>query len=55
MVKKQNDVLLCPKCGTKMKKLKRNDVVLDVCPNCKGMWLDAGEIDKLAVHKRNKS
>ena len=23
------------------------DVVLDTCPNCQGIWLDAGEIDRL--------
>jgi len=31
-----------------MKKLKKRDVSIDVCSKCKGMWLDKGEIEKLA-------
>ena len=31
-----------------MKKLIKKDVIIDVCPNCKGMWVDAGELEKLA-------
>ncbi|RJQ15639.1 hypothetical protein C4573_05775 [Candidatus Woesearchaeota archaeon] len=37
----------CPKCKTKMKKLKKNGVVLDICSKCRGMWVDAHEIQKL--------
>jgi len=41
-------LLKCPRCGIKMEKLKKSNVVIDVCKKCHGMWLDAGEIDKLA-------
>lgn len=30
-----------------MKKIKKKDVVIDVCEKCKGMWLDDNEIEKL--------
>ena len=30
-----------------MEKLKKKNVVIDVCKKCKGMWLDDGEIHKL--------
>ena len=40
--------LLCPRCKIDMKKLIKNNVVIDVCKKCKGMWVDAGEIEKLA-------
>jgi Zn-finger nucleic acid-binding protein len=36
-----------------MEKLKKADVIIDVCNKCKGMWLDAGEIDKLAAMSRS--
>jgi hypothetical protein len=37
----------CPRCKLKMEKLKKKNVVIDVCKKCKGMWLDDGEIHKL--------
>ena len=30
-----------------MKKIKKSDVVIDICQKCNGMWLDDKEIDKL--------
>ncbi len=40
--------LMCPRCKIEMKKLVKKDVVIDVCKRCKGMWADAGELEKLA-------
>jgi len=40
--------LLCPRCRINMKKLIKNNVVIDVCKKCGGMWADAGELEKLA-------
>jgi len=48
MVMKE-ELLDCPRCKKKMEKLKRKDVTIDVCRQCKGMWLDAGEIERLAI------
>jgi hypothetical protein len=28
--------------------MQRNEVDIDYCPSCKGVWLDRGEIDKIA-------
>lgn len=38
----------CPRCFEPMKKVKKHDVIIDVCERCQGMWLDDGEIEKLA-------
>ncbi len=41
----------CPRDGQKMMRVcsaKDSSVVLDVCPQCSGIWLDVGELDKLA-------
>lgn len=37
----------CPKCQTAMREREKGDLIIDVCPNCRGVWLDAGEMEKL--------
>lgn len=44
------ELFLCPRCKVNMEKLKKGDVILDVCLKCGGMWLDNGEIEKLSKH-----
>jgi Zn-finger nucleic acid-binding protein len=39
--------LVCPRCGSLMDIESAEDVDIDVCLNCKGVWLDAGELDDL--------
>ena len=31
-----------------MQEITKYDVDIDFCPSCKGVWLDGGEIDKIA-------
>lgn len=38
----------CPRCKIEMEKLKKEDVIIDVCNKCGGMWLDKGETEKLS-------
>lgn len=37
----------CPLCNVSMREVDRRGVRIDVCPECRGVWLDAGELDKL--------
>lgn len=37
----------CPKCGQKLATEKYGKVEVDVCPSCKGMWLDAMELEQI--------
>jgi Zn-finger nucleic acid-binding protein len=38
----------CPKCNTELiKKFYKGMLEVDSCPNCRGMWLDFDELDKL--------
>ena len=38
----------CPKCGaTLVKKSYKGMMEVDCCPNCRGMWLDFDELDRL--------
>ena len=34
----------CPKCGQELATETCDGVEIDVCPSCKGVWLDAGEL-----------
>jgi Zn-finger nucleic acid-binding protein len=38
-----------------MQKITREGVDIDICPSCKGVWLDRGELDKLLVQEREES
>jgi Zn-finger nucleic acid-binding protein len=38
----------CPKCvGPDLVMTDRQGVEIDYCPNCRGVWLDRGELDKI--------
>jgi uncharacterized protein len=38
----------CPVCtGVDLKIADRQGVELDYCPECRGVWLDRGELDKI--------
>ncbi len=47
LISDDND-LTCPRCSSKLDKIEKNKIVIDVCPFCQGMWLDDGEINKLS-------
>ncbi len=35
----------CPKCGADLVERDMQHVKVDICPECGGMWLDAGELE----------
>ena len=37
----------CPVDGTELRMTDRNGVEIDYCPECRGVWLDRGELDKI--------
>ncbi len=37
----------CPLCNVPMREVERRGVRIDVCPECRGVWLDGGELDRL--------
>ncbi len=41
----------CPKCGDKLIIRLINEVEIDECPSCHGMWLDKGELEALSEQK----
>ena len=39
--------LICPKCQGVMRAYERNGVTIDQCQECRGVFLDRGELDRL--------
>ena len=37
----------CPICDVDLQIAERQNVEIDYCPKCRGVWLDRGEIDKI--------
>lgn len=37
----------CPVCSIPMDEVNKSGVMIDVCPRCKGVWLDRGELNRL--------
>lgn len=44
----------CPKCGTALKEIRQDEVVIDHCSGCHGVFLDAGELELLVAQARTK-
>ena len=37
----------CPNDGAELRMAERQGVEIDYCPQCRGVWLDRGELDKI--------
>ena len=37
----------CPNCNETLLMTQRNNIEIDYCPSCRGVWLDKGELDKM--------
>ena len=37
----------CPNCNVNLVMTDRSGVEIDYCPECRGVWLDRGELDKI--------
>jgi uncharacterized protein len=37
----------CPADSTEMRKTEREGIEIDYCPQCRGVWLDRGELEKI--------
>lgn len=45
-------LLLCPNDNGAMQTVQRSGVEFDICPTCRGVWLDRGELEKLLAVAR---
>ena len=37
----------CPNCNQTLVMAERQGIEIDYCPDCRGVWLDKGELDKI--------
>jgi uncharacterized protein len=37
----------CPVCNIELVMSERQGIEIDYCPQCRGVWLDRGELDKI--------
>jgi len=48
-------LLMCPNCDGSMQAVQRVGVEFDMCPRCRGVWLDRGELEKLMAVEREEA
>jgi uncharacterized protein len=46
-------ILTCPKCRGEMRTYERNGVLIDQCVECRGIFLDRGELEQLLDAERS--
>ena len=51
----RSEPLRCPNDGARLVEIERSEVMIDACPECRGVWLDRGELDKILAKERAAS
>jgi ribosomal protein L37AE/L43A len=44
---RQSHYMKCPKCGADLVSETRHGIQVDRCPECHGVWFDAGEVEQM--------
>lgn len=48
----EESAIRCPADATTLRVARYHDAEVDVCPQCKAVWLDSGELEKIAERAR---
>lgn len=40
-------LLMCPNCAVSTEQVRRHEIEIDMCPRCRGVWMDRGELEKI--------
>jgi Zn-finger nucleic acid-binding protein len=48
-------ILTCPKCRGEMRTYERNGILIDQCEECRGIFLDRGELEQLLDAERGNA
>jgi Zn-finger nucleic acid-binding protein len=51
----QTTSLICPKCEGEMRSYERSGILVDQCQECRGIFLDRGELERLLDVEENSS
>lgn len=41
----------CPVCDTRMQEIEKLGILINICPDCKGVWLDRGKLEKIVQQR----
>ncbi len=52
-LERQQHYMHCPKCGAQLAERDVHHLKVDVCAECGGVWLDAGELELLRATERH--
>lgn len=52
---KESHWMKCPKCGNDMAEIELDNVMIDQCGECNGVYFDAGELDLVLKREESKS
>lgn len=44
---REQNPMKCPLCNVELVMSERQGIEIDYCPQCRGVWLDRGELDKI--------
>lgn len=47
--------MVCPKCGARLEEVEHEQVKVDRCPGCGGMFLDKGEVEAITSREETAS
>ncbi|HEX2451175.1 MAG TPA: zf-TFIIB domain-containing protein [Gemmatimonadales bacterium] len=47
---RRSHLMKCPKDGHDLKTVTLHGVQIESCPHCRGIWLDAGELEIIEAH-----
>ena len=48
-------LLMCPNDSASMTTVERSGVQFDMCPQCRGVWLDRAELEKLMAASQQEA
>jgi len=48
---RRSHFMKCPKCGASLQPETFHGVTVDRCPDCHGLWFDAGEVEVIMKHE----
>ena len=43
----ESATMACPRCDGRLREMAFEDIHIDRCDKCEGIWLDAGELEKI--------
>lgn len=50
----QSTMRICPACNIDLQRAQRQSIEIDFCPQCRGIWLDRGELEKLSAQSASE-